>query len=76
MLQHVGGVNGVNAMGAEWKTISDVEPQIYFAKRIGVNIYKAGKIIGAAAKVQVQSVSVRAQGTHFGAIYKIGQRRF
>src|SRR5579862_4891709 len=54
MLDHVGGIDGINRTAGERQPAADVEPYIRLPHRVGIDVDEAGKVFGAASEVKIK----------------------
>ena len=72
MFKHVGGINRIGGTRRKRQPISDVQPQINFVERVGIDVDETWKILGPAAQMKVSRPVRRAQAVKALARKMIG----
>ena len=73
MLEHVGGIDGVDGIGTKRKAVANIEPQVNSVERIAVNVDETVQIFWTATQVKVGGTT-RVAGQNVPAKQIVGKR--
>ena len=67
VLEHVGGIDGVNGVRMKRKPVAHVQPKVNLAERIAVDVHEAGKVFWTATKMRMTGAVPRTRTDHISA---------